>query len=118
MAWQQVTGILSSYGFFIILFGVVVCRRPGVFPRLLKSGWFLISGGIWAIVCGLAVNFAAVMTIRQDHLFTPSGWGHHGLREMLLALGCSVLGLALFGVGFAMFGIQRNQNLTPALSKP
>jgi hypothetical protein len=53
----------------------------------------------FAILFGLGVIVVAAMTVFQDHLLTPSGWGSHGLKELGLAICVAVLGAATLIAG-------------------
>jgi hypothetical protein len=109
MLWQQISGFFSHYGFIGLLVLVMVCRAsPAVRAVFIKLA------APWAILVGLGAIYSAILTIHQDHLFVPDRWGHHGIRELAFAGGCSVLGVVLIILGFMLFKYQR---LASPLSK-
>jgi hypothetical protein len=112
MLWQHLSSLFSRFGFIGILCVVLYYRtlsQPAA-RRFVTVCTKL--AGLWAFLVGLAVIVSAVMTINQDHLLTASRWGHHGLRELMLAIGCSVLGMLAIGLGLALF---RHRRPNPAI---
>jgi hypothetical protein len=101
MLWQHLSSLFSHFGFIAVIVGVMVCRAS---PAARAS--FVKLGALLAILTGIGVSIAAVMTITQDHLLTAIRWGHHGIRELILAIGCSVLGVLQVGLGFALLRYQ------------
>jgi hypothetical protein len=106
MLWQHISSLSSHFGFIAVIAGVIVCRAS---PAARAS--FAKLGALLAILSGIGVSIAAVMTINQDHLLTASMWGHHGIRELILAIGCSVLGMLQIGLGFALLRHQETDPL-------
>ena len=98
MLWQHISSLFSHFGFIALIVAVVIWRKStaerAVFIKLIA---------LWAIISGFCASIAAVMVIHEDHLLTISMWGHHGFREMIIAIGCSILAMSLIGLGFSVF---------------
>jgi len=97
-----------SGAIFIFMFGIFLVSRSfgaqfAVQSKSPVERTFIKLFALWAILLGLGVNIIAAMVIHEDHLLTISMWGHHGFRELVLAFGCSVLGISLMGLGLAAF---------------
>jgi hypothetical protein len=101
MMWQQVSNLFSHFGFIAALAVMLICRASPA-----ACAVFIKLAALWAILAGLGALVSAAMTVHEDHLFTADNWGNHSIRELILAGGCSALGVMLIGLGFALFKYQ------------